>query len=139
MFFLDRNRNNLSDIFNDNFLEDIFGTTKTVRSRLNSDLVENEKEYLLKVEIPGFNKEDIKISYEDNVLNISAERNESIDKSDEAKNYVHKEIHYGSCSRSYRLDNINSDEIRASYENGILNLTLPKKEIDTSKKYISIE
>ena len=139
MFYINRNANKeLRNIFNDNFLDDVFGAVSD-KNQLRADLVENEKDYNLTVEIPGLNKEDIKIVYEDSTLTVSAEKKESIDKSDESKNYVHKEIYYGSYFRSFHLENIDKDAIKANYNNGILNLTLPKKEIENTKKFINIE
>lgn len=140
MFYLNRNANkDLRNIFNDNFLDDVFGLVSEKKNQLKADLVENENDYSLAVEIPGLNKEDIKISYEDSTLTISAEKKENIDKSDESKNYVHKEIYYGSFSRSFQLENIDKDGIKANYNNGILNVSLPKKEIENTKKFINIE
>lgn len=140
MFYLNRNANKeLRNIFNDNFLDDVFGLVSERKNQLKADLVENENDYSLAVEIPGLNKEDIKISYEDSVLTISAEKKENIDKSDESMNYVHKEIHYGSYTRSFSLDNIDKDGIKANYNNGILNVSLPKKAIENTKKFINIE
>jgi len=137
MFYL--KKSNLKDIFNDDFLDDVFGLSTTRKNQLKCDLIENENDYELNVEIPGLNKEDIKISYEDSTLTISAEKKSNIDKSDESKNYVHREIYYGSYTRSFTLENVDKDAIKATYNNGILNVTLPKKEVDTTKKYINIE
>ncbi|MCK9470836.1 MAG: Hsp20/alpha crystallin family protein [Bacilli bacterium] len=139
MFYLNRKGNNLRDIFNDNFLDDVFNLPTMRKNYLKSDLIENEKEYNLTVEIPGLEKEDIKIAYEDSYLKISAEKKQSVDKSDESKNYVHKEIYYGSYSRSFYLENIDKENIKASLNNGILNVILPKKEQDNTKKFINIE
>lgn len=139
MFYLNRKNNNLRNIFNDNFLDDVFKLTSVGNDNLKCDLVENEKDYLLSVEIPGLAKEDIKISYEDKTLTISAEKKSNVDKSDEAKNYVHKEIYYGSYSRSFFLENIDKDTIKAIYNNGILNVTLTKKAPENNKKFINIE
>lgn len=143
MFYIDRSRKralrDLFDAFNDNFFDDAFSIISRDNYRLRADLIENDNDYDLTLEIPGLDKEDIKISYQDNYLTVAAEKKTNIDKSDEEKNYVHKEIYYGSINRKFYLEGIDSNNIKASYNNGILNVKLPKKEIESSKKYITIE
>ncbi|WP_276370053.1 Hsp20/alpha crystallin family protein [Chryseolinea sp. H1M3-3] len=101
---------------------------------------ESHKAYDVEVLAPGFNKDDFNISLENNMLTIAAEN-----KKEEAKtdiNYTRREFEYRSFSRSFSLpNNINEDGIDAKYENGILRLTLQKKNLktDTSKKPIDIK
>lgn len=143
MFYPDKNRKkffkDFFEEFNDKFFDDFFSLTRPDRYQVNADLVENDKEYQLTLELPGIEKEDIKISYENNYLTISAEKKSKIDKSDEKQNYVHKEIYYGSMQRRFYLDDVDSDKIKANYKNGILEVKLPKKEVIDGTKYISIE
>lgn len=137
MFYINKNNKELKNIFNDNFLDDIFNLSKTNKSSMRADLIENENDYSLSVEIPGINKEDINISYEDSRLTISAEK--KTENTTEKTNYVHKEIFYGSYSRTFFLENVDKDNIKASYVDGILNINLPKSKTDNTKKYINIE
>ncbi len=140
MYYLNRNRNRaLRSFFDNDFLDDIFGLEKSSLGEVKSNLVETDNGYNLKIELPGMDKENIKISYEKNYLTIEAEKKDNVDKSDEKKNYVHKEIYYGSYSRSYYLDNIDQDSIKANYQDGVLTLDLTKKKIESSKKYITIK
>ncbi|HHW99968.1 MAG TPA: Hsp20/alpha crystallin family protein [Acholeplasmataceae bacterium] len=143
MFYPDRNRRkffkDFFDEFNDKFFDDFFSLARPSQGRLCADLVESDKEYSLTIEIPGLEKEDIKISYENNYLTISAEKKAKIDESDEKQNYVHKEIYYGSYHRSFFLEDVDSENIKASYKNGILVVKLPKKEVIDGSKYIEIE
>ena len=93
-----------------------------------TDVTDTGDAYKLEAELPGFKKEDIKIDVEDDCLTISAERKVDEDKKDEKNNFVKRERYYGSYSRSFDLTGVKADEIKAKYENGVLKLTMPKKE-----------
>lgn len=92
------------------------------------NISENENGFTLDVAAPGLQKEDFTIKIEDDLLTISAEvKTESEDKT---PNYTRKEFGFKSFKRSFRIteEQINQDEIKASYENGVLSIQLPKKE-----------
>ncbi|OPX84313.1 MAG: 18 kDa heat shock protein [Pelotomaculum sp. PtaB.Bin104] len=90
----------------------------------------------IKAELPGFNKGDIKISLSDNVLTIRAERQKE-DKV-ENENYIRVERSYGSFSRSFTVDvPVVQDQLKARYQDGIVEITLPKAE-ETKKKEVNI-
>lgn len=93
-----------------------------------TDIKENEKEYLLEADLPGFKKEDIHIDINEDYLTIQAERHSSHENEDEKKNYVRCERSYGSYARSFDISGIDADKITAKYDNGVLTLTMPKKE-----------
>ena len=91
------------------------------------NIKENGKQFNIEFAAPGFGKSDFKINVEDDVLTISAEKQE--EKKDESERYTKKEFNYSSFSRSFTLpQNANGEKVDAKYENGILKLTLPKKE-----------
>ena len=101
------------------------------------DICETEEEISVLVEIPGMKKEDIAVSIQDNVLTISGEKKQEEEKKD--VNYHRVERMYGSFERSFSLPTaVQVDKIKASYKDGVLNVTLPKseeakpKEIDVS-------
>ena len=103
-------------------------------SILKTDVKDNGDSYELIADLPGFNKEDIKIDLDDDRLTISAARHsEAEEKKD--NNYIRIERSYGSYSRSFDVSGINTDEIGAKYENGVLTLTLPKltEKVETSR------
>lgn len=101
------------------------------------DVQENDKDYLVEAELPGVKKEEVKMLLDDGRLSISVEREENVD--EEKKNYVHKERHYSSMSRSVYLPGAKTVGIKAKMEGGILSITVPKEEkADTSYK-IDIE
>lgn len=91
------------------------------------DIVEKENEFLVHVELPGVDKNDVKINIADSVLTIKGEK-KSVTESKE-KNYCRSERHYGSFQRSFSLPtSVKADKIEASYNNGILEISLPKVE-----------
>ena len=96
------------------------------------NITENEKEYKIEMAAPGLERKDFKVEVENGVLCISSEKEE--ESKEEKKNYTRREYSYNSFSRSFSLpDNLVPDKINAKYENGVLNITLPKKEVKASK------
>ncbi len=113
----------ISDFFNDDFfspMEMISGM-----NQFSADVRETENEYLVSAELPGVNKEDIKLDYDNNNLIIRAKRQEAHD--DSRDNYIRKERSYGEISRSFYIDNVNKEGIRAKFDNGELKIILPKQ------------
>lgn len=101
------------------------------------DFMETEKAFELHVAAPGLNKEDFKIDLNDNVLTVSGERKFKDEKNE--KNFYSLETSYGSFSRSFSLpDNVDSKKITAAYNNGILELTIPKDEKKVLKTTIQV-
>jgi HSP20 family protein len=113
----------VSNIF-DNDLGDFFGKRFSDPA---ANIIENTDSFHLEIAAPGMVKDDFKINLENNILTISVEVEDQ--KREEGKNYSRKEFYYGSFSRSFTLPKtINVDNIKADYDNGILRITLPKKE-----------
>ena len=118
------------DVF-DNFFSPIFYDEK--RSWMKTDIKENDKEYIMEIELPGFKKEDISINYENAYVTINASR-----KSEETEDkYIRKE-RSEEYSRRYYVGHIDSSEIKASYEDGVLKLEVPKENPNDGKKGIQI-
>ena len=99
--------------------------------RSGSDITDTGDAYKLEAELPGFNKEDIKIDIEDGRLTISAEH--STDEKTEKDNYVRRERYCGSYSRSFDITGIDEEAIGAEYKDGILVLNMPKKAPEQPK------
>jgi len=98
----------------------------------NANIVENEKDFHIELAAPGLDRKDFKVEVDNGVLSISAKKEE--EKKEEHKNYKRREFSYNSFSRSFTLpENCHSDKIDAKYENGLLKVTLPKKEVTVSK------
>lgn len=101
------------------------------------DIIENEKAFELHVEVPGMKKEDFNIEINDNYLTVSGERKFSTEKNE--KDFYSIETRYGNFSRSFTLpENIDSAKINAKYNNGILELTIPKDEKKQLKTTIKV-
>ena len=101
-----------------------------------TDVTDTGDAYKLEAELPGFNKDDIKIDIENDCLTISAERKLETNDDDKKKNFVKRERFYGSYSRSFDVTGIDVDHIEASYTDGVLTLNMPKKkeEIPASRR-----
>ena len=99
-----------------------------------TDIKEDEDSYYIEAELPGMNRDDINIELEDNNLIISA-HNEETDEVEE-ENYIRKERRSGSYQRVFPLENVKTDDISATYEDGLLNITLPKEEPGREKRRV---
>ena len=97
----------------------------SVVSAFRTDVVDTGDAYKLDAELPGFNKDDIKIDVENDVLTISAER--KLENDENKHNFDKRERFYGSYSRSFDVSGIEVDRIEAAYNDGVLTLTMPKK------------
>ncbi|MFO7818955.1 MAG: Hsp20/alpha crystallin family protein [Halanaerobacter sp.] len=97
-----------------------------------TDIKETEDEYLIEAELPGMDKEDIELELNNNYLTIKADNEEVIEK--EEDNYIRKERRSGKYQRSFRLNNVQQDDIEAEYNDGILEVSLPKIEKEKEKR-----
>ncbi|SDZ27833.1 HSP20 family protein [Proteiniborus ethanoligenes] len=108
------------------FNADLFPTALN-NSQIKVDIKEKDSEYILEAELPGVNKENLNVEIKDDMLTISVEKNEQFE--EEKENYIRKERRFGSLSRSFYVDNIKAEDIKANFDNGILSISLPKKEV----------
>lgn len=104
-----------------------FFNQESLVSDMKIDIEEKDNNYLLKAEVPGVSQENLNISVKDNTLTITVKREE--EKREEKGNYIRQERYRGKRSRSFNLDNIDQEKIEATFENGLLTLTLPKEEV----------
>jgi len=101
------------------------------------DIVEGDKAFEIQVVVPGMKKEDFKIDLNDNFLTISGERKFTKEKKE--NNFHRIESAYGTFSRSFSLpENVDASAISASYENGVLEITVPKDEKKALKTTIKV-
>ncbi len=118
------------DLFNafHDFEKDFFGGEAPMNS-CKTDIKDEGDKYVLEAELPGFDKQDIKLDIDNGYLTLTAEHSaEKEDKDSEGK-YIRRERSYGSYQRSFDISTVNADKIDAEYKNGILTVQLPKKEI----------
>lgn len=125
-----------------NYLDDmekLFSEESESRlSHFKTDIIDKGEEFVLEAELPGFEREDITVDFSENSLTISAEHKETTE--DKKENYVRKERRSGTYCRRFDTANIDSENIKATYKNGILSVTLPKLKPELPQtKSIAIE
>ena len=130
------------DIF-DSFFNDPFFERKStnINSVMKTDIKEKDGNYVLDIDMPGYEKQDIKISLENNYVTVTASKNESQEDSKDGE-YIYKERYIGQCSRSYYVGkNVREEDIKASFKNGTLTLIVPNKNQEKveEKKFIQID
>ena len=129
------------DLFDDMFDDPFF--TRNDNKMMKTDIKENDNNFELEVDLPGFNKDNIKMTIDDGYLTINAKQETNNDEKDEHGKYVRRERYYGECSRSFYIgDDIKTEDVKASFKNGILTLNIPKKTLEdkeSEKNYISID
>ena len=127
----------LDDVFDD-FM---FPTMKDDFGKMKCDIYEKDGAYHLEMDVPGFDKKDVQIEIDDNdYLTITAEKSSENNEEDDDKNYIRKERNYGKYQRYFYVGGIDKDNIQANFENGILKISMPKKEEEkSSKKTIEIK
>ena len=132
-------RRNNFDLWDELFKDPFFDDTSKV---MRTDIKEGRDNYSIIIDLPGYEKEDIKIDVDNGYLNVTAKRDEKHEEKEEGK-FVRRERYFGECSRSFYVgDDMESDDIKASFKNGTLRLELPKKEEQkklNEKKYINID
>lgn len=136
---VDKKGGSFDNFFNGFFNDDFFSPMSFGKNQnFNADIKETKNEYLVSAELPGVKKEDINLEYRDNNLIISAKRNEEIN--EKKDNYIRRERTYGEISRSFHVENVDKSKIGAKFENGELQIILPKvnKTFEQSSK-IQIE
>lgn len=125
-------RNALS-IYNNNFFDDFFNYD------MKSDIKKTNNGYEIDIEIPGFNKDEVNVCYDDGYLTVSANHKENHEQKKHGK-LIHQERTYSALSRSYYIGDVNKDMINAKMDNGLLKICVPEaKELPNPKQSIMIE
>ena len=96
-------------------------------SAFRTDITEKDGQYILEADLPGFKKEDISVDIDKDCLTITAEH-KSEEKEENADSYIRRERYYGSYTRSFNVKGTDTEAITAAYNDGVLTLTMPKKE-----------
>lgn len=136
------------DNFVDSFFDDMFRfpfdtVQKSKVPGMNVDVKEFDDKYLMDLELPGYAKEDIQADLKDGYLTISANHTEDHEEKNGDGKFIRRERYYGQCQRSFFVGKeVTEEDIKANYKDGILKLSIPKKEVKPTvaeKKYITIE
>ncbi|MBE5062594.1 Hsp20/alpha crystallin family protein [Lachnospiraceae bacterium DSM 108991] len=133
--------------FDDDFDKYFFGKKnplygKHAKNMMKTDVKETDNSYEVDIDLPGFKKDEINAKLENGYLTISAAKGLDKDEKDKKGKYIRKERYAGAMSRSFYVgEGVTQDEIKAKYEDGILKLTVPKKDAKAVEKndYIAIE
>lgn len=140
----------LPSVFKNNFFDDFndFMDFPTIRKTqqttlMKSDVKDEGDHYSLIMDLPGFNKEDVKLHLKDGALTIEASTKKENDEKDENGKYLRRERFQGTCTRSFFVgEHLTEEDIKAKFDGGVLTVTVPKKEVKPQieeKKYIAIE
>ena len=124
-----------------NWFDDMFEPFSTGNNVMKTDIREKDGRYLLDISLPGYRKEDLKISLYNGTLTVSADHNETSEETDAKGRVVRQERYTGSCKRSWYVgEGVTENDIHASYENGVLTLDVPSenKKEDPQEKQIAI-
>lgn len=114
------------DFFNNFFSDDFFAPAMFNNKSFKVDVKEDDNQYLVEADLPGMKKENINLEYENNYLTISAKKEDVLE--DKRDNYVRRERSYGEFKRSFYVDNVDESKVDASFTDGVLKISLPKKE-----------
>lgn len=119
------------------YLDDFFDTFNKPSNNMKCDIYEKSGDYHIDIDIPGFDKKDISIECDKGYLTITAEKTD--EENEEDKNYIRRERSYGKYQRSFYLGDIDTENIKAEFKDGMLKIVVPKTEQIETKKHIEIE
>lgn len=125
--------NNTYDPFREieDFERRFFGEPFFRSGEFRTDLIDEGENLVLEADLPGFDKKDIHLDLLENTLTINAERHSSREREGKEEKYLCLERSYGKYSRSFDVSAVDTNDIKAKYENGVLRLTMPKKQKTT--------
>ena len=136
------------NLFNDDWMDFGFPEVdkalygKHANNVMKTDVKETDTGYEVDIDLPGFKKDEINAQLDNGYLTISAAKGLDKDEKDKKGKYIRKERYAGAMSRSFYVgEGITQEDIKARYEDGILRLSVPKKEAKAveNKKYIAIK
>ena len=131
----------LPSIFSENLFDDFFNSAmfpnaehelygKHAKNLMNTDARETEDSYELDVDLPGFKKDEVNVELKNGYLTIQAAKGLDKDETDKKGKYIRQERYAGSCSRSFYVgEDVEPQDVKAKYENGVLKLFVPKAEV----------
>lgn len=108
-----------------------------VRDTFKLDVQQNDAEYLIEAELPGLSRDEVSVGLQDGSLTIAVKREDSVN--EEGKNYIHRERRFSSMSRSVYLADAAQEGVRAKLDNGVLKVSVPRKNNAGNTRRIEIE
>lgn len=130
--------NHMVDHFFGNSFPEFFTRDMSQSATPAVNVKENETEFVIEAALPGFSKDQFNLSVENQVLNLTAKKEQN--QTEKTEKYMRKEFGFTQFERSFRLpETVNTEQIYAQYENGVLNIHLPKKEEAKAKGLRTIE
>ncbi|HIT65400.1 MAG TPA: Hsp20/alpha crystallin family protein [Candidatus Ventrimonas merdavium] len=146
MLFTPANRRSYGfDLFDDFFNDPFFTApaSHSTQTLMRTDVKDDGVNYLMEMDLPGYQKEDIRAELKDGYLTISAAHNDSKDEKDKDGKLIRQERYSGSCKRTFYVgEHLRHEDIKAAFENGVLKLQFPKeapKPVEEAPKFIQIE
>lgn len=127
----------MPSVFNDNLMDDFLGNgwftrpswDKQTASLMRTDIKEGKTNYEMTIDLPGYNKEDVKLELSDGYLSISAAHDDTKDEKDDEGRIIRQERYSGSMQRSFFVGkDLKEEDIRAQFTNGVLSISFPKEE-----------
>ena len=139
----------LPSIFGGNMFDDFFGNAfdrsffggDNTKAMMKTDVKEHDNCYQVEMDVPGFQKDDISVDLKDGYLTVSASKNMDKNENDQNGRYIRQERYAGSCSRTFYVGDLKPEDIKCKYDAGVLQLTIPKKDVSVieNQSRIAIE
>lgn len=127
----------IGNLFQTFFNEPFFNGFPQSLNSFKVDIRDKGNEYFLEADLPNANKENLNVTFENNVLTIAVEQNQQV--KEEKDNYICHERYQQSISRKFAFDSVEGEGIQAKYENGVLTVTLPKSQVQDRSHKIKIQ
>ena len=142
----------LPSIFSENLFDDFFGRDfeknlfgkglyGSQNQLMKTDVKESENGYMIDIDLPGFNKEDVNVELKDGYLTVTASQSKNNDEQKEDGRYIRRERYMGSCTRSFYVGNVKPEQVSGRFEKGVLSLNSPTEapQIEGNPHRIAIE
>ncbi|MBO8433866.1 MAG: Hsp20/alpha crystallin family protein [Tyzzerella sp.] len=137
------------NLFNDDFMDfpfekEFFGKKnplygKHAKNMMKTDVRETDDTYEVDIDLPGFKKDQIDIRIENGYMTVSTAKGLDKDEKDKDGKYIRRERYAGSMSRTFYVGDIKAEDVKAKYEDGILKVTMPKKDQKAIDKSNSVQ
>lgn len=143
MKFMPTNKDNDYNLFNEELIDKFFDFPYSAfgknMQKMKTDIIESKDKYIIKIDIPGYDKNDIKVHVGDNLLTVYVKKEDEEEILKEGK-YLYRERYVGTVTRSFKIGNVKEEDVKASYKNGTLTLTYPKdSKVEKEKSWIRID